>query len=481
MFGTYKYVSNQEPSLTAGLQGFQGYGGLGIRQEALQTAGASGEEMDLLYDNRLVHTHRSWAEADPGLLQADQVLSQLSCGSPLAERSPSCPSSNMSESGHDFGGACALSSNQHHPGLMVDRSAHSASHLNHPAHSQWKWELASPTTANPAPGTSPLSNVSGASVVPVPQAAAVPAAHAYMLPFNNSYQPQQSAMPAVHNSIQQPQQQTTMPVVRPNSTTGESMLAPSQLSPEEEQQLLDILLPLADPLNLHLPEHQQQHQQQQFMMMPQLPTLQLSVPKRVPRLSVPQQPKQRAPRQLPAKWQAVPLHRELHVHIPKLPQSPHKPQPRPPQPKLQEQVTQPLSSGEAPQPKKRGRPPLTPGTYSRGYLAIKAYRQRKKGMVSWAAQHTLFLHCIAHICTDLQDGVQMHGCQDSLALGTGRTCVAYSNAEVGRLTGSHQHRLAAVQHNCFVAASQSARQSHGGVVSGNNSPAGSVLVLLSVA
>jgi hypothetical protein len=33
-------------------------------------------------------------------------------------------------------------------------------------------------------------------------------------------------------------------------------------------------------------------------------------------------------------------------------------------------------------PKKRGRPPLNPGKYSRGYLAIKAYRQRKKGMVS---------------------------------------------------------------------------------------------------
>uniref|UniRef100_A0A383VIW8 BZIP domain-containing protein n=1 Tax=Tetradesmus obliquus TaxID=3088 RepID=A0A383VIW8_TETOB len=32
-------------------------------------------------------------------------------------------------------------------------------------------------------------------------------------------------------------------------------------------------------------------------------------------------------------------------------------------------------------PKKRGRPPLNPGKYSRGYLAIKAYRQRKKGMV----------------------------------------------------------------------------------------------------
>jgi hypothetical protein len=43
------------------------------------------------------------------------------------------------------------------------------------------------------------------------------------------------------------------------------------------------------------------------------------------------------------------------------------------------------SEDEAPvpaAPKKRGRPPLNPGKYSRGYLAIKAYRQRKKGMVS---------------------------------------------------------------------------------------------------
>ncbi|KAF6263388.1 hypothetical protein COO60DRAFT_1458135 [Scenedesmus sp. NREL 46B-D3] len=39
-------------------------------------------------------------------------------------------------------------------------------------------------------------------------------------------------------------------------------------------------------------------------------------------------------------------------------------------------------AGNAPAPsKRRGRPPLSPGKYSRGYLAIKAYRQRKKGMV----------------------------------------------------------------------------------------------------
>jgi hypothetical protein len=40
-------------------------------------------------------------------------------------------------------------------------------------------------------------------------------------------------------------------------------------------------------------------------------------------------------------------------------------------------------------PKKRGRPPLNPGKYSRGYLAIKAYRQRKKGMVSILQQQHL--------------------------------------------------------------------------------------------
>jgi hypothetical protein len=40
-------------------------------------------------------------------------------------------------------------------------------------------------------------------------------------------------------------------------------------------------------------------------------------------------------------------------------------------------------------PKKRGRPPANPGQYSRGYMAIKAYRERKKGMVSVALDSSI--------------------------------------------------------------------------------------------
>jgi hypothetical protein len=38
------------------------------------------------------------------------------------------------------------------------------------------------------------------------------------------------------------------------------------------------------------------------------------------------------------------------------------------------------------QAKRRGRPPKVPGQYSKGYEAIKRYREKKKGMVSrqWA-------------------------------------------------------------------------------------------------
>lgn len=54
------------------------------------------------------------------------------------------------------------------------------------------------------------------------------------------------------------------------------------------------------------------------------------------------------------------------------------------------------------QPGRRGRPPKNPGVFSKGYMAIKRYRQRKKGMVSMTA--LLSMQCIGY-CGQVYPGV----------------------------------------------------------------------------
>lgn len=184
---------------------------------------------------------------------------------------------------------------------------------------------------------------------------------------------------------QQPQQQGGLDTQQ--ASTG----APAALPTMPQQQLVPPMLP---PMMLRPPQQLLQQQQYGVLQQPQA----VFQPLVSPLLLQAQQQQQGgppAPLRLPQVGQQLPLP-VVQLSQQLLQQRQLKQQ----QQQMQQQQQPPLDlhlpdadgSGDgeqdyppghhAGQPKRRGRPPKVPGQYSKGYEAIKRYREKKKGMVS---------------------------------------------------------------------------------------------------
>jgi hypothetical protein len=334
-----------------------------------------------------------------------ELLLQALCASPVAaDQSPSCPSSNQSSASdvHMSGsGPSGLSLVQHVQQLVEPGKGSFAPFAGYQAAKQQQVPLFDTLGLRAAPGISSFANLGAGNMLPQqPQ-------HQYHASAAMQY-------PAAHaSSAQHP---AAAALAEPLCSSNQDA-ALRNFSSAEQQQLLEMLLnaqhqqhvvPQPNDMprqSFQQPYPQQQPQQHSFVSSPlvqahELQQLQVLLqPKAEPNcftFSPQLQQMEAPPRQrqvqtaqevLAAADAAAAARRSANRGPAAKAAGTKRPAAKEPkQPKQAAKARAPASSeDEAPEPaapKKRGRPPLNPGKYSRGYLAIKAYRQRKKGMVS---------------------------------------------------------------------------------------------------
>jgi hypothetical protein len=360
------------------------------------------------FENLFVYTGQSaagWGAA-PAVDEHDLLLQGL-CASPvLADHSPSCHSSNQSSASfvhlgsNDASGLTLQQQLEPHPSSFAPFAGYRAG-------AQQQMVLFNASAIGAAPFVSSFSNLGAANMLPQQpqhqfyvstamqypgdhassaqqQAAAAAAAAALAEPFSSSNH--DAALPYL-GSLEQRQiqllqnaQHLQHMVPQPNDTLRESFLQPHQ-----QQQPSFVSFPLVQ--SPRLGELQQHQILKQLKAEPNCSTFNPQQQQMAPSQCQQHYRLQTAQQVLAAADAAAAARRPADSGPAAKSVGTKRPAAKElKQPKVSAKAKAPASSEDdaavPAAPKKRGRPPANPGQYSRGYMAIKAYRERKKGMVS---------------------------------------------------------------------------------------------------
>jgi hypothetical protein len=386
--------------------------------------------MDLLMENLFVHTGQPAEWGAGSAFGVNDLLLQALCSSPVAaEQSPSCPSSNQScESDVLMGGhgASTLSVEHQLQQLMETGKGSFAPFPGYQAATQHQVPPFSTSGFEAAPGISPFSNLGAANMLPQQQQHQY---HGSAVMQQHAAYPSSAQHPAAA-ALAAPRKSSNTDAARKNLT----------LTAEEQQHLLELLLnpqhqqhAVPKPADMQAQPYLQSHQQHSYESSPlvlphELSQLQQALQfKQEPScFTYQQQQQQPQPMATPQRHQHQQVTTAQQVlaaadvaaasrrpaskrQAPKQAGTKRPAATQLQQPKQAAKAGVPASSDDdaaaAPAaPKKRGRPPLNPGKYSRGYLAIKAYRQRKKGMVS-STEAQQFTCTAAQPCSFARSGI----------------------------------------------------------------------------